>query len=248
MASHFQWYPSSESPIIPWNARYAFPSQANRSEKMTPRIPPKSGSAFAPGQVMRLEFPAQGYVNPSATTLEFDVTLYNYTASVANTVRFQNNIQSIFSRVRLLYGSTVIEDIINYNHIVRSLTEWTSTNSSIVDQTSITDGIGGAVVSVSAMPPPIDPEAASQAFFGFVNTRQKFIQGVTAMNNTTTVPNITMTPATSNFASGILVSVGSSSQTSLPAGVTGNGGSYTTRRYQVQLNLGLFNQEKLVSS
>jgi len=27
---------------------------------MTPRIPPKNGSTFQPGQVMRLEFPAQG--------------------------------------------------------------------------------------------------------------------------------------------------------------------------------------------
>lgn len=26
---------------------------------MTPRIPPKSGSTFTPGQVIRLEFPAQ---------------------------------------------------------------------------------------------------------------------------------------------------------------------------------------------
>jgi len=27
---------------------------------MTPRIPPKNGSNFQPGQVIRLEFPAQG--------------------------------------------------------------------------------------------------------------------------------------------------------------------------------------------
>lgn len=35
---------------------------------MTPRIPPKNGSTFTPGQVIRLEFPAQGYVNPLNTT------------------------------------------------------------------------------------------------------------------------------------------------------------------------------------
>ena len=28
--------------------------------KMTPRIPPKNGSEFSPGSVIRLEFPAQG--------------------------------------------------------------------------------------------------------------------------------------------------------------------------------------------
>lgn len=60
MASHFSWYPSNDSVTVPWNARYEFPSQANKSLKMTSRIPPKNGSVFTPGQVIRLEFPAQG--------------------------------------------------------------------------------------------------------------------------------------------------------------------------------------------
>jgi len=123
MSSHFKWYPASEEVVIPWNARYSFPSQANKSVKITPRIPPKNGGEFNPGQVIRVEFPAQGYVNPGNTTLEFDVTLTGTSASTQIT-RFQNNIQSIFSRVRLLYGATPLEDMINYNVIVRSLTEW----------------------------------------------------------------------------------------------------------------------------
>lgn len=65
MSSHFKWYPSSEEVIVPWNARYSFPSQSNKAEKLTPRIPPKNGSNFAPGQVIRVEFPAQGYVSIS---------------------------------------------------------------------------------------------------------------------------------------------------------------------------------------
>jgi len=60
MASHFKWYPSSDETVVPWNARYQFPSQSNKAEKMTPRIPPKNGSQFNPGQTIRLEFPAQG--------------------------------------------------------------------------------------------------------------------------------------------------------------------------------------------
>ena len=62
---------------------------------------------------MRLEFPAQGYVNPLNTTLEFDVTLNAFGTAGVDIIRFQNNIQSIFSRVRLLYGATPLEDIIN---------------------------------------------------------------------------------------------------------------------------------------
>jgi len=61
MASHFKWYPDSSETVVPWNARYAFPSQANKAEKITPRIPPKSGAQFNPGQVIRVEFPAQGF-------------------------------------------------------------------------------------------------------------------------------------------------------------------------------------------
>jgi hypothetical protein len=85
--------------------------------KLTPRIPPKNGSTFPPGQVIRLEFPAQGYVNPLNTTLQFDVTLNAFGTSGNDIVRFQNNIQSLFNRVRLLYGATPIEDVINYNGI-----------------------------------------------------------------------------------------------------------------------------------
>jgi ribosomal protein S30 len=34
-------------------------TKANKAIKMTPRIPPKNASVFAPGNVIRLEFPAQ---------------------------------------------------------------------------------------------------------------------------------------------------------------------------------------------
>lgn len=61
MASHFKWYPAGSEVVVPWNARYAFPSEANKAEKITPRIPPKSGSVFKPGNVIRVEFPAQGF-------------------------------------------------------------------------------------------------------------------------------------------------------------------------------------------
>lgn len=179
MASHFKWYPSDEEVVVPWNARYSFPSQANKAVKLTPRIPPKSGTSFTPGSVIRLEFPAQGYVNPQNTTLEFDVTLSDWGTPNSGITRFQNNIQSLFSRVRLLYGATPIEDIINYNTIVRAMTEWTATNQSgTADQTSISEGIGGVSVGT-------DGNAAATTF-GLVNVRQAYIQGID--NGTGTAP------------------------------------------------------------
>ena len=175
MSSHFKWYPGNIETIVPWNARYSFPSEANKAEKITPRIPPKNGGEFKPGDTLRLEFPAQGYVNPLHTTLEFDVVMdigkLNTTASdSANDrhVRFQNNIQSIFQRVRLLYGSTIIEDIPGYNHLVRGLTEWTATNKHLtMDQTAVNEGIGGIVM---------DSDQSGETF-GLVNVRTKYIQG-----------------------------------------------------------------------
>lgn len=218
-------YPASEEVIVPWNARYSFPSQANKAVKVTPRIPPKNGAAFAPGQVIRLEFPAQGYVNPINTTLEFDVTLYGFTTATAQQVRFQNNIQSIFNRVRLLYGATPLEDMINYNVIVRALTEWTATSQHMtMDQTSVAEGIGGITIA-----------SDSSTNFGIVNTRQKYVQGVHGGAG--------VTPG--NFLGGL--NLGNVPQsTDIPAGITGSGGVGVTRRYQINFALGLFTQDKLI--
>lgn len=226
MSSHFKWYPSEDEAIVPWNARYSFPSQANSATKMTPRLPPKNGATFIPGEPMRLEFPAQGYVNMLNTTLEFDVTLCGYGTPAGEITRFQNNIQSIFSRVRLLYGATPLEDIPHYNVIMRGLTEWTCTNQNgTLDQTSITDGIGGVIVGSS-----------SDGAVGLVNVRQNYIQGVSS------------TLATANVA--FTAGDGSAAVPNRQNAVTGftvpTGAFYCTRRYSVSLGLGMFIQDKLV--
>ncbi len=221
MSSHFKWYPASAETIVPWNARYSFPSQANSATKLTPRIPPKNGAVFNPGNVIRLEFPAQGYVNPLNTTLEFDVSLTTWASPSFSITRFQNNIQSIFQRVRLLYGATPSEDIINYNVITRALTEWTSTNQNgTMDQTSIAEGIGGYSFGSTA-----------QGVHGMQNTRQAYIQGIDLSANS--VP--------ANFSGGAgsgRVPNGYNPQEKTPF--------TTTRRYQVTFTLGMFNQDKLI--
>jgi hypothetical protein len=210
---------------------------------MTPRIPPKNAQQFSPGNVIRLEFPAQGYVNPGKTTLEFDVQML-YTPANANNLfalRFQNNIQSIFSRVRLLYGSTPLEDIPNYNVIVRALTEWTGSDALGPDQTSISDGIGGVTPTVSgAVEKPLNTASGNGlAILG--NVRQKYIHGVdtrhTAADATTpagfgSVPN-------GQTSIGQLYGTGGNQDAALTA-------VNPIRRYQVQLALGMLTQEKLI--
>lgn len=229
MASHFKWYPGSDEVVVPWNARYSFPSQANKTVKLTPRIPPKNGSSFAPGNVIRLEFPAQGYVNPANTTLAFDVEIVAPTGSTADIVRFQNNIQSIFSRVRLLYGSTPIEDIVNYNVIVRALTEWSSSNPAVPDQTSVNEGIGGVVFgSTPATNGTLGANTTLNAQ-GLVNVRQNHIQGIDNIAG----------PSTK------LALVGGAGVGLVPAADATRTGN-PVRRYQVSFALGMFTQEKLI--
>lgn len=247
MASHYRWYPSESEVVVPFNARYSFPSQANKTVKMTPRIPPKTGSTFTPGSIVRLEFPAQGYVNPANTTLEFDVLMYDWGGTTGGAItRFQNNIQSLFSRVRLLYGSTPIEDIINYNVIVRSLTEWTGTTQiGTLDQTSICDGIGGVVYGAQGR--NVTGDSAEDILkMGLVNIRQAYIQGIDGTtNNTITIGTNAGPPVTvssEQIVEGIQLGNG--------FGVVPNSPSLYSnapvQRYQVSLALGLFSQEKLI--
>jgi hypothetical protein len=218
MASFFKWYPAAEDSIVPWNARYQYPGQAIPAVKTTARINPKNGSDFGPGSVMRLEFPAQGYLNPRNTTLAFDVVLVSSGGTAPNFCRFQNNIQSLFQRVRLMYGSTPLEDIIDYNVITRGLTEWTATGGA--DQLSITDGIGYSV--------PTSLGASTTGLVSsFSNARQAIIQGVDTSTGSATVLSLGAVPNISGATSG---------------GVTG----LPIRRYTVQLNLGLLNQDKLI--
>jgi hypothetical protein len=162
--SNRKWYPAAEDVVVPWNARYSFPAQANPAIKTTPRIVPKNGDVFNAGSVIRLELPAQGYINPRNTTLSFDAFIGGYSTAGSQVIRFQNNIQSCFQRVRLMYGSTPLEDILNYNVLIRKMTEWTQTSQiNELDQTSISEGIGGYV--------------QGNATTG-IHVRQKYIQGV----------------------------------------------------------------------
>jgi len=212
MATHYKWYPGSEEVVVPWNARYSFPSQANKAVKTTPRIPPKNGATFSPGNTIRFEMPAQGYINTANTTLSFDVNLtgYNGSATAANNgpTWFQNNIQSIFNRVRLLYGATPLEDMINYNQIVRNLTEWTSSANGTFDQTSVCEGIGR------------------------VNT--------IAVND-----NALTTHARATYIQ-MVFPTGAAAAVTVPT--PGSAYNISTRRYQVQLSLGLLTQGKLLPS
>lgn len=152
----------------------------------------------------------------------------SYGTSTNEVVRFQNNIQSLFNRVRLLYGATPLEDIINYNVVVRALTEWTSTNqNNTMDQTTIAEGIGGVTYGYS--------NNDNNSVPGWVNVRQNYIQGYS-----NAIGDLAATYGPKGTGPGAVPN------TYLPSGVVPTSTIYTTRRYQINFALGLFTQDKLI--
>jgi hypothetical protein len=199
-------------------------------------------------------------MNPQNTTFTFDVCLTGFTANAKEIIRFQNNISSIFTRVRLLYGATPLEDMINYNVIVRNLTEWTSTNqTSTLDNSSIAQGIGGTMFD-TALTINTGTTAGVPVMCNR-NVRSDCIQGIDATLPVTAGFN-TATPATGygTLPIGGVAPTGAGTvpnqykftgatvnETNTYASV-GNAitKNYCTRRYQLNLAFGLFTQGKLI--
>lgn len=128
-ASTFLFHPLMNE-VVPYNAVYDFPSQATRSTKRTIKITPKNAaSSYVSGSTIRFEFPASGYLNPNTTYLSFNARAqivsgaFSAGTTTPGGFAFQNNIASIFRRVRVLYGSLVLEDIQDYNILQRMFTE-----------------------------------------------------------------------------------------------------------------------------
>lgn len=237
MATDRKWYPSDLSQnIIPWNAQYSFPTQANKALKTTSRITPKGSGPYRPGNVIRWEYAAQGYVNPHNTVFQFDVTLLR--PGKGGFSRFQNGIKSIFDRVRLVYGSTPLEDISGFNVITRGLTEWTSTNNNgVIDQESIDQGLGGYTYGYANTSSSAEITAKTPNLVAAnVNVRQAYIQGIDRGSIESQHEGFGFVP---NSAVG-------ESQFKKPDKADTEVNFCCTRRYTVQLDIGLMIQDKLL--
>lgn len=74
MSSTFKFH-STINEVVPWQAQYAFPTQSTKIAKQTVKLVPKNGNTFGRNQVVRIEFPAENYLNVLNSVLQFDVTL-----------------------------------------------------------------------------------------------------------------------------------------------------------------------------
>lgn len=82
-----QLFHSRVNDVIPWQAKYPFPSQATKIHKQTTKFPPKNGGTFGSpgnGKVIRIEFPNDSYLNMLNSTLLFDLRV---NASIAGTYK-----------------------------------------------------------------------------------------------------------------------------------------------------------------
>lgn len=146
MASHFAFH-SEAHETVPLQAQYGFPSQATRTLKTTVKLTPRDGGPYGPGSIIRIDFPAQGYLDAINTTLRFGVSAWplSGTGSPAHFLRLHNNANTCFNRLRLLYGSIVLEDIQDYNVLVRMLTNATVADDYYKHTGAVYEGMGSEI-------------------------------------------------------------------------------------------------------
>lgn len=237
MSSHFKFYDGA-SEVVPWSAKYAYPTQANRTWKSITKLPPVNATTFdsTSNPNIQINLPAQGYLDTTNSYLQFDVEI---TGTTAVNAHFQNDIQSIFKRARIQYGSLPCEDINEYGTLMRFLSETTGTNQDgHSDQTSVCEGKGGITYTWDTTGKNLLP--INSRLFNTQATSMTAGSGV-ALSTTRAldVGNVITTATTNPWAP--------------TSNTTTNGGVISAksivngkRRYCIQLGFGLFVQNKLL--
>jgi len=159
MASQFL-FNDQVAEVVPFNAKFHFPDQATRTLRASVKIPPKNGkSVYNPGDTIRFEFPASGYMNPISTLLSMKAFINAKIACTAATNaannpsfngRIQQNINSIFSRLRVTYGNQTWEDIQLYGLLNRVMTD-AGVSKDYATSLGLMSNIGNVYERIAAM-------------------------------------------------------------------------------------------------
>lgn len=103
------------------------------------RISPKYGGNFRTGSIIRLEIPSQDWLDPDLFSISYLAKIFDKNGNSiprygskfgepptigdeSYSCRFDSPAQMVFSRVKLLQGSTVIEDIQDYGVLMKIMT------------------------------------------------------------------------------------------------------------------------------
>lgn len=147
MASTFKFH-SQINETVPWMAQYSFPTQQTKVNKQIVKLPPKNGGTFRQNDIIRIEFPADNYLNTLNSVLTFDLSVADGSNAQSTWKMLQlqrGGAQNLVKRLRVLYGSLVLEDIQEYKTLVRIFTElgvqqdYMASSGNILDGMSTTD-------------------------------------------------------------------------------------------------------------
>lgn len=152
MSSTFKFH-STVGEVVPWNASYSFPTQSTQIQKSVVKIPCKNGDRFTQaGQIIRFELPAEGYLNVQNSVLQFDL---ERDGADGNFQLQRGGAHNVIKRLRVMYGSLVLEDIQEYKTLVRLFTEVGIQQDYLNSFGSLTEGMYAAKVPEQA--PTKDP-------------------------------------------------------------------------------------------
>ena len=242
MASHFLFH-SAVGETVPWNAKFAFPTQASRVIQSRTRIPPittpQMGSLAAPlnssakGRLIQIKLPADGYLNPLESYLRFDLVLCAAAGSGSvnvNAPRILNSVHGMFRRLRVLYGSTVFEDIQLYNSLVRTITNVAVGERYQNNVGCILEGFGSDAMRAALFNPLTRGVVADSGHSGFTgNLANQTYAAATGSGSATALPLLQVNGPVLITTSNELVA---------------NGGVKHT--FCIQLASGIFTQQKLL--
>lgn len=93
MSSTFKFH-STINEVVPWQAQYTFPTQSTKIAKQNVKLVPKNGTTFTRNNVIRIEFPAENYLNVLNSVLQFDVKVGGATPSTLPTALWTSTLAS----------------------------------------------------------------------------------------------------------------------------------------------------------
>lgn len=103
---------SDISEAVPWQAQYSFPTQSTKCHKQIVKLVPKNGQQFSSSARLRIEFPADNYMNGLNSFLSFDMQIDD--ALTADLYKYSTRVIKSGVNFNVLSSETIsIEDSSN---------------------------------------------------------------------------------------------------------------------------------------
>ncbi len=183
---------------LPRNALYQNNIETSYARNYTNNISPQNGQTYGVGETIIINIPTgRNLVMSGAdSVLKFNLTASNSGGAVAEFLRLNKSVHSLFSRVRCFHGSTLISDIDNYGNLVSMMMSlqqsgdsthgkqnvlagcesksWVNTTNAVVDSLSLTgEKLNGIVALADAG--TTTERTYTIPIMNFLSTSEKYI-------------------------------------------------------------------------